>query len=159
MTSETETFTPLCGVVFSECSVLTFDDMGRGSMRATVAWSIAAFLCGVGPARTDHAILIYGGREHRTFLGCLNCSETDPNSVLNQVGQYGSEVSSDSIFDKAGEFGSPVSDTSPCNPVASDPPVLVDQNGGFHGYLTLNRSHADVNPNGRLAAWLAAICH
>ena len=103
-------------------------------------------------------LLLFGGQGHKTFLGCLNCSQYDANSLKYQYGQYGSRYSATSIFNPYGEFGSKYSATSACNPYASDPPVIVDRNGGFHGRLTMNRYRADVVKDKNLIAWLTAVC-
>jgi hypothetical protein len=103
-------------------------------------------------------ILIYGGTGHRTFLGCLTCSEFDPNSVHNQFGPYGNQFSGESIFNHFSEYGSKFSTTSACNKYAADPPVLVDKQGGFYGRLTLNRSHSQAVKESTVVSWLAAVC-
>lgn len=104
------------------------------------------------------ALLLFGGDGHRTFLGCLNCSEFDPKSVHNEFGTYGNEFNSDSIFNEFGEFGSAFSSHSACNEFASDPPVIVDRDGSFHGRLTLNEFREQVR-DPEIVAWLAGVCH
>ena len=32
---------------------------------------------------------LYGGSNHDVYLGCLNCSKTDSNSIWNDLGKYG----------------------------------------------------------------------
>ena len=91
-----------------------------------------------GTARAAPALLLFGGGDHKTFLGCLNCGQVDSSSVCNVVGDYGSVVSDKSIWNVVGDYGSVVSDTSPWNVVASHPPVIVDKDGGFYGYFTAN---------------------
>ena len=81
---------------------------------------------------------IYGGEDHDVYLGCLNCSNIDQNSVWNDIGQYGSNISSISIWNDIGTYGSDVSSYSPWNELASYPPVIVDKDGGFYGYFTVN---------------------
>jgi hypothetical protein len=103
-------------------------------------------------------LMIFGGLGHKTYLGCLNCSEYATDSILNQYGTYGSKYSSTSIFNRYGEFGSKFSDHSPCNPYASDPPVIVDQNGEFYGRLTVNRYHRQAPNNTSLARLAGALC-
>jgi hypothetical protein len=44
----------------------------------------------VGRAQTP-ALLLYGGGDHQTFLGCVNCSQFVADSICNQFGQFGSE--------------------------------------------------------------------
>jgi hypothetical protein len=76
-------------------------------------------------------LMLFGGRDHKTYLGCLNCSKFDTDSVANEFGPHGSAFETDSIFNRFGDFGSPYSDYSPCNRFASDPPVIVDPRGNF----------------------------
>ena len=106
---------------------------------------------------SSDALLLFGGESHRTFLGCLNCSEFDTNSVHNKFGDYGSKFSDKSIFNKFGDFGSPYSPYSACNSFADDPPVVVDNAGDYHGRLTLNRTLQVVDVP-MIVAWLAGIC-
>jgi hypothetical protein len=86
------------------------------------------------------ALHIYGGQDHKTYLGCLNCNDVESNSIWNDVGQFGSDVSSLSIWNDVGEYGSDVSSYSPWNDVASYPPVIVDKDGNFYGYFTINET-------------------
>lgn len=85
------------------------------------------------PYNTLH---IYGGSNHDQYLGCLNCSLYDSNSIWNQYGTYGSNYSNQSIWNNNGTYGNNYSDVSPWNSYASHPPVIVDKNGSFYGYLT-----------------------
>lgn len=89
------------------------------------------------------ALLLYGGKDHNVFLGCLNCSDMDTGSVWNTMGDYGSPYSHLSIWNRYGDYGSRYSDYSPWNPYAAYPPVVVDASGGFYGYLTVNSTHPD----------------
>ena len=43
---------------------------------------------------------------------------------------------------------------SACNPRASCPPVIVDQDGGFHGRLTVNRRPDEATWNEGWVIWL-----
>ena len=63
----------------------------------------SVFLCLVALATSGAfaqtpALLLFGDADHKTFLGCLNCSQFDSGSVCNQFGQNGSEFSSYSIW-------------------------------------------------------------
>jgi hypothetical protein len=89
------------------------------------------------------ALLLFGGEDHKTFLGCLNCGTVNSKSVCNSVGHYGSSVSHDSIWNSVGPFGSSVSGKSPWNSVGNDPPIVVDTDGGSYGYFTMNSVHHD----------------
>lgn len=106
---------------------------------------------------TNTELLLFGGRGHKVFLGCLNCGEYDAGSVFNQYGTHGSAYSGDSIFNSYGDYGSPYSDYSACNVYASDPPVIVDRQGAAYGRLTLN-PYAHQVASSETIAWLKGVC-
>ena len=110
----------------------------------------------VGGTSSD-SLLLFGGDGHRIFLGCLDCSEFDSASVHNEFGDYGSKFSDKSIFNKFGDFGSPYSPFSACNPMADDPPLVVEKTGHVRGRLTLNRAREPLDVP-MIIAWLAGIC-
>ena len=87
-------------------------------------------------------LLLFGGRNHETFLGCLNCSRFDSGSVCSRFGDYGSRFSDTSIWSRFGTYGSRFSNDSPWGQFASNPPVVVDREGNSYGYLTLSRTHS-----------------
>ena len=87
------------------------------------------------------ALHIYGGQDHDIYLGCLNCNSYDNNSIWNVYGTYGSPYNSNSIWNEYGTYGSSYSQYSPFNKYADYPPVIVDKDGAFYGYFTINRSH------------------
>lgn len=82
---------------------------------------------------------IYGGKDHDVYLGCINCDSYNSNSIWNEYGTYGSSYNSKSIWNSYGSYGSEYSSTSPFNSYASHPPVIVDKDGGFYGYFTVNK--------------------
>lgn len=84
-------------------------------------------------------LLIFGGKNNNTFLGCLNCNKYDTSSIWNKYGDNGSKYSSNSIWNKYGEYGGKYSSYSPFNKYASNPPVIVDREGNFYGYFTSNQ--------------------
>ncbi|RYE38581.1 MAG: hypothetical protein EOP24_46615 [Hyphomicrobiales bacterium] len=96
---------------------------------------LVLFTCNLAQAQ-EKALLLFGGAGHKTFLGCLNCGKYDSGSICNKYGEYGSKYSSTSIWNKYGEYGSKYSPYSPWNRYASEPPAIVDRDGGFYGYLT-----------------------
>jgi hypothetical protein len=104
----------------------------------------------------SHKIMIFGGDDHKTYLGCLSCSAYDSDAVLNTYGDHGSHYSDESIFDPYGDFGGHYSSNSPCNSYASDPPVVVDEEGNYYGELTVN----DYRPRQAkaLVAWIKGVC-
>jgi hypothetical protein len=104
-------------------------------------------------AQTAKALLLFGGHDHKTFLGCLNCVDTSETSVCNDVGQYGSDVAENSIWNDVGPYGSDVSPTSPWNDVSQDAPIIVDRAGKSYGYFSAN----DVHHDRTRIAWLIAI--
>lgn len=85
-------------------------------------------------------LLIFGGSGHDQFLGCFNCNKYDSDSICNEYGA-GNEYNSNSIFNEYGTFGNEYSSSSPWNEYSSsnDVPVLVDRQGNFYGYLTINK--------------------
>lgn len=86
----------------------------------------------------DKALHIYGGQSHDTYLGCLNCSDMDKNSIWNEYGTYGSSYNANSIWNEYGTYGSEYNQYSPWNAYSSNPPVIVDKEGNFYGYFTVN---------------------
>ena len=91
-------------------------------------------------ALAQKTLQIFGGEDHNIYLGCINCSDIDGNSVWNDIGEYGSNISSTSIWNDIGEYGSDISSYSPWNELATYPPVIVDKEGNFYGYFTVNES-------------------
>lgn len=82
---------------------------------------------------------LYGGSNHDVYLGCLNCSSYDNNSIWNEYGKYGSSYNTISIWNEYGTYGSEYNSLSPWNEYSSNPPVIVDKDGAFYGYFTLNK--------------------
>jgi hypothetical protein len=105
---------------------------------------------------TERKLMIFGGPNHATYLGCLSCEETARDSVLNEIGQYGSPYRPESIWNHYQQFGSPYSTYSACNGLATDPPVIVDQDGTAYGRLTTNRTSPKIGAGVRFYDWLAS---
>lgn len=99
-------------------------------------------------------LMVFGGPGHDTYLGCLTCSANSSDSVLNEYSSYGNPYSSTSLFNSYSQFGSPYSDYSACNPMASDPPVVVDDDGTFYGRLTVNTYHPQALRSEETVTWL-----
>jgi hypothetical protein len=89
------------------------------------------------------ALLLFGGSDHKTFLGCLNCSKYDSGSVCNKYGANGSKYNTDSIWNPYGNFGSKYSSDSSWNLYSSSGPVIVDNSGQFYGRLSANKYLSD----------------
>ena len=92
---------------------------------------------------TRRKIMIFGGKSHQTYLGCLNCPSNARDSIFNESGQYGRCPGpfSDNLFCRGPfrEFGSsgPFQDRSACGSNATDPPVIVDEDGGYYGRVSV----------------------
>lgn len=82
---------------------------------------------------------LYAGDNHDEYLGCLNCNKFDVNSIWNQFSTYGNRFSTNSIWNKFGTYGNKFSNESPWNRFGTKPPVVVDKDGNFYGYLTINK--------------------
>jgi hypothetical protein len=120
----------------------------------------AACLFSTTNAYAQEKIMVFGGRDHKTYLGCLSCSEYASDSVFNEYGSFGNEYSSTSIFNQFSEFGSEYSMYSACNQYASDPPVVVDKDGNYYGRLTVNVSNPQQVKAPELTSWLVQkVCH
>jgi hypothetical protein len=85
---------------------------------------------------------LYGGSGHDIYLGCLNCNDYDSNSIWNEYGTYGSSYNSLSIWNEYGTYGNEYNSNCPWNEYGSNPPVVVDKEGNFYGYFTVNESKA-----------------
>jgi hypothetical protein len=107
---------------------------------------------------TSPELLVFGGRNHDVFLGCLTCSEYDSKSLRNTYGNFGSRYSSTSIANSYGAYGSKYSSEGACNPYGSNPPVIVDGAGNYYGELTMNRYSAKRTNMTSALQWLAATC-
>ena len=86
----------------------------------------------------------------QTYLGNLNGSEYDSNSLSNPYGA-GSPYKSNSPNNPYGKYGSPYSNKSANNPYATDAPKIYDRNGNYKGRLSTNPYDPDStsNPYGR----------
>ena len=69
---------------------------------------------------------LYGGENHDIYLGCLTCNDFNSSSIWNEYGTFGNEYN----------------DLSPWNEYGTNPPVVVDKEGNFYGYFTVNEYQA-----------------
>ena len=92
------------------------------------------------PLRPAPELLFLGDQGHTTFLGCLNCSRFDDNSVCNRYGDWGSRYADRIIGNRFGDYGSRYSDSSPWNRYASKPPIIVDKDGNSGATSTTSRT-------------------
>ena len=104
---------------------------------------LSALMVATVEAQTSKALLLFGGHDHKTFLGCLNCSETAMGSICNKFGLQGSKFQVNSIWNKFGTYGSKFSTDSPWNKFSTSAPIIVDKDGGSYGYFSANHFHPD----------------
>lgn len=109
-----------------------------GPMKRTHSWVLLGFLVLSPISNSAQALHLFGGSDGDEYMGCLNCSSYDSNSIWNEYGTYGSSYNSESIWNEYGTFGSEYSAYSPWNAYSSEPPGVYDSDGGFYGYLTVN---------------------
>jgi hypothetical protein len=130
-------------------------------MRSLFGALVAVLLIAPPAAAQDEDILIFGGDDHKEFLGCLSCSEFDGQSVWNKFSSHGWE-NNFGTWNKFGQFKSEFSSYSACNKYASDPPVIVDRKGNFYGRLTVsaNTPKSICGPQGveRVCIALRVMC-
>lgn len=109
------------------------------------------------PASPAYELLIFGGRSHEVFLGCL-CDERRADSVFNLVGEHGSDVSPTSIRNKFEPYGSNHDSTSACNASATRPPIVVSSDGKSLGLLSTNPSLKKRITSPSVGDWLSRMC-
>ena len=143
----------LVACVSCSCTAATWDAIGAAAAGAAAGMSAAP-----SEVTPSGKLMLFGGPGHNTYLGCLNCSEFARDSVLNEFGRHGSAFQADSIFNKIGQYGSAISAYSACNPIASDPPVIVDSQGRFYGRLTVNEYHRQRSTNSTFRALAVLAC-
>jgi hypothetical protein len=140
----------VCAVLLTACASWTPEQ------RANFANAMAGTAQASQPAqRSMGKLMVFGGADHKTYLGCLNCGQYASDSVENTYGSFGSAYSTVSISNQFGEFGSPYSQYSACNPYSSDPPVVVDSAGNFYGRLTVNAYNPQRIRDESVVQWLA----
>ena len=86
-------------------------------------------------------LMLFGGSDHDVYLGCLNCGSVAADSLCNDFGRYGNEFSGDSIWNEFSRFGNEFSGESPWNELSTQAPVIVDSDGKFYGYFSVNSFH------------------
>lgn len=93
----------------------------------------------VSPATTGMELYIYGGQNGNDYLGKLDASKYDYESIWNTYGTYGNKYNSKSIWNKYGTYGNYLNSYSPFNNYATYPPILKDRYGRSHGYFTISK--------------------
>ena len=100
----------------------------------------------------QRSLHLYGGENSTVYLGCLNCTNSHPESIWNKRGKFGRVSSDTSIWNKHQPFGSANSNFSPWDKRAAHPPIILDVNGEIYGRFTLNRDKEPTNI--QWAAWV-----
>jgi len=145
-----------CLLLLAIVSALLLSGCTAAAWRAAAQGFAAAEWASGGSASSK--LMIFGGAQHKTYLGCINCSEYSSDSVFNSYSSYGSSYSSTSIYNPYSQYGSPYAATSACNPYASSPPIVVDSAGSFYGYLTVNQYKSSAITSPKIVAWLHGVC-
>jgi len=138
----------LRGYENSHCDEFIAVQLAEAEREAQLAVERQVWIDSIFNPAQDLRVLLFGGRNNDVFLGCLTCDDYASDSATNPYGDFGSTSSSTSIFNNYSDYGSAFSQYSACNRYASNPPVVVDSNGGFHGYMTLNTSKQFVMIDG-----------
>lgn len=76
----------------------------------------------------------------KTYLGEISSNVYGIDNIFNEYGTYGSSYSAKSVWNEYGTYGSRYSANSINNKYATEPPVIISDNGEFVGYLTENSS-------------------
>lgn len=83
-------------------------------------------------------IIGYDGSKYNVFLGELNTNNYSSNSIWNEYGTYGNNYSNESIWNEYSTYGNEYNLYSPWNSSSLNPPMIVDDQEQFYGYLTTN---------------------
>lgn len=109
----------------------------------------------------DSPIYLFGGQGHKEFLGCLNCGATHPKSVWNEMSSFGF-MNTFGVWNQFGNYASPFSSYSMCSEFASDPPVIVDEQGNAYGRMSINEfatgSVCGISGSERLCRAARTVC-
>ena len=92
--------------------------------------------------------MLYGGPDHSQYLGCLECNEFSSEFICNGFGPYGNVDSAKGMFNEYAGFGNEYNSKSPWNEYSSsnEVPILVDEEGNFLGYFTINSTRRNAVP-------------
>jgi hypothetical protein len=103
-------------------------------------------------------LMVFGGPGDTTYLGCLNCSNGNRDSVFTGGGTYNGQYMGPIIVNPSSMFVSSYSEYGACNPFATDPPIIVDERGKSYGRLTVNQGRADGPSMDALRQWIIDAC-
>ena len=114
-------------------------------VRCLLLTAMASAANGQGLCESVAGARLLAQDDQNTFLGTIS-RPSDPESIFNAVGIYGSPESQLSIWNRYGRFGSEFSAYSPHNAVAVTPPRLVRE-GRLVGYLSKNPAISAITPD------------
>jgi hypothetical protein len=104
---------------------------------------LAVLLLSLPAAAQELRLGLFGGPQHKVYLGCLTCAPRDIDSVCNPFGMAGSLDSITSIWNEHGPYGSAFSLESPWNKAATDGPMVYDAQGRLYGFFSANPAHVN----------------
>lgn len=113
--------------------------MSHFSLVKTASALSTLAICVAFSARAE--LSLYGGSGHDEYLGCFDCNKYAAESICNKYGTYGNKYNGESIWNRYGTYGNRHGVDSPWNKysTSNSVPVLVDKDGNFYGYLTINK--------------------
>jgi len=106
-----------------------------------IVFSLMLIFAGLPKQYREEQLHIYGGKNHKQYLGCLNCGDDQLKSIWCTFGDYGSRHMPKAIWNELGKYGSVSSQYSPFNENAKYPPIILDDHKRFRGYLTVNKNN------------------
>lgn len=118
-------------------------------MRNVIFALLLAVVCGGVANAQDRICRTFEGaiiiNDDGEYIGKI-ARKSDPDSIFNQYGQFGSKYRSGSIWNEYGKNGNKLRSGSVFHPRATDSPVII-KNREIIGYLNTNKSRSDVvNP-------------
>jgi hypothetical protein len=112
------------------------------------AFLILVFLCGfIQPANASNSdLLLFGGSNHKDFLGCINCPSHDTKSICNDYAEFGNKFFANMWNPFSSPYGNAFLPSSPWNEFSgsNEVPILADRQGNFLGFFTINSSRKDA---------------
>lgn len=94
----------------------------------------------VSPTTVSFPLHLYSN-DWKTYLGKCVTDELDSDGIYYKlIGDYSWKFSATSIWNTIGDYGSSYSDTSAFCSYASHPPKIIDNDGRFIAYLTINET-------------------
>ena len=118
-----------------------------GKVNSTVSTvSVTATVAAATSVPATVSLYLYSGDPTPVYLGCLNCGQSDTDSVCNNNGVYGDQYQMNSIWNKYGAYGSQYSSYSPWNKYSYSGPIIIGSDNLFYGYFTVNTFRFNRTP-------------